>query len=215
MGEITLIRHGQANTGATSEEDYDKLSDLGHQQARWLGAHFRDVEAPFDTILSGSLRRHRETSAGVNCGEPKIDERLNELDYFSLGHALEASNGTPMPDTQEGFATHVPQVMRAWNNAEIMGTETFATFETRVTAVLQESAQPGKRVLCITSGGVIAMVVRHLLGLDPTRMAHVLLPIYNSSVHRVSVTPNGTILGGYNATPHLDHPDRAHAKTHL
>ena len=37
MGELTLIRHGQANSGATTEEDYDRLSDLGHTQARLLG----------------------------------------------------------------------------------------------------------------------------------------------------------------------------------
>ena len=37
MGEVVLVRHGQANSGATDEESYDRLSDLGHQQARWLG----------------------------------------------------------------------------------------------------------------------------------------------------------------------------------
>ena len=37
MGEIVLIRHGQANSHATTEEDYDRLSPLGHDQARWVG----------------------------------------------------------------------------------------------------------------------------------------------------------------------------------
>jgi hypothetical protein len=45
-------------------------------------------------------------------------------------------------------------------------------------------------------------------------MAHVLLPILNSSVHRVLVAPHGAYLAGFNAVPHLDHPDRAHAQTH-
>jgi hypothetical protein len=27
--------------------------------------------------------------------------------------------------------------------------------------------------------------------------------------------PHGTILAGFNATPHLDTPDRAHARTHF
>ena len=40
MVELTIVRHGQANTGATDEKSYDKLSDLGRQQARWLGEHF-------------------------------------------------------------------------------------------------------------------------------------------------------------------------------
>lgn len=213
MGEIILVRHGQANSGATDEESYDKLSDLGHQQARWLGDYLRDREAPFDKVIAGSLRRHRETAAGIGYADPQIDVRLNEMDYFNLGQALEDVHGVPFPGPEE-FAAHVPQVMEAWHRAEIMGVETFASFEARVTGVLKEAAAPGVRVLCVTSGGVIGMIIRHLLNLDPTRMAHVLLPIMNSSLHRIHVIPQGPILAGFNAVPHLDHPDRSHALTH-
>ncbi len=213
MGEIILVRHGQANSGASDEASYDKLSDLGHQQARWLGDYFRDREDPFDKVISGSLRRHKETAAGIGYAEPFIDPRLNEMDYFSLGQALEDVHGVPFPGPDE-FAAHVPQVMEAWHRAEIMGVETFASFEARVTGVLQEAASPGVRVLCVTSGGVIGMIIRHLLRLDPTRMAHILLPIMNSSVHRVHVIPQGPILASFNSVPHLDSADRMHAVTH-
>jgi len=213
MGEIILVRHGQANSAATDEESYDKLSDLGHQQARWLGDYLRDREAPFDTVISGSLRRHRETAAGIGYDDPQIDPRLNEMDYFNLGQSLQDVHGVPFPGPEE-FAAHVPQVMEAWHRAEIKGVETFASFEDRVTSVLQEAAQPGVRVLCVTSGGVIGMIIRHLLDLNPTRFAHVLLPIMNSSVHRVHVIPQGPILASFNAIPHLDQADRVHAKTH-
>jgi broad specificity phosphatase PhoE len=214
MGEIILVRHGQANSGARDEDGYDKLSDLGHQQARWLGDYLRDRERPFDKVISGSLRRHRETAAGIGYETPQIDPRLNEMDYFNLGRALQDVHGVPFPGPDD-FAAHVPQVMQAWHRAEIMGVETFASFESRVTGVLAEAAQPGVRVLCITSGGVIGMIIRHLLDLDPTRMAHILLPIMNSSVHRVHVIPQGPILASFNAVPHLDMPDRAHALTHF
>jgi broad specificity phosphatase PhoE len=214
MGEIILVRHGQANSAARDEADYDRLSDLGHQQAAWLGDYLRDREAPFDKIISGSLRRHRETAAGLGYDAPVIDARLNEMDYFNLGRALQDVHGVPFPGPED-FAAHVPQVMQAWHRAEIMGVETFASFETRVTSVLAEAAKPGARVLCITSGGVIGMILRHLLDLDPTRMAHVLLPIMNSSLHRVHVIPQGPILASFNAVPHLDRPDRAHALTHF
>ncbi|MFT6945427.1 MAG: broad specificity phosphatase PhoE, partial [Yoonia sp.] len=93
MGEIILVRHGQANSGATDEESYDKLSDLGHQQARWLGDYLRDREAPFDKVISGSLRRHRETATGIGYDDPQIDPRLNEMDYFNLGQALQDVHG--------------------------------------------------------------------------------------------------------------------------
>jgi phosphohistidine phosphatase SixA len=62
MGELVLIRHGQANSAANDEAGYDRLSELGHQQARWLGDWLRAHEAPFDRVLMGSLRRHRETA---------------------------------------------------------------------------------------------------------------------------------------------------------
>lgn len=213
MGEIILVRHGQANSGATDEESYDRLSDLGHQQAKWLGEYLTKREGAFDKVISGSLRRHKETAAGIGYATPQIDPRLNEMDYFNLGQALEDVHGVPFPGPDE-FASHVPQVMEAWHKAEIMGVESFASFEERVTSVLQEAANPGVRVLCVTSGGVIGMIIRHLLNLDPTRMAHVLLPIMNSSLHRVRVIPQGPILASFNAVPHLDRDDRLHAQTH-
>ncbi|KQB96444.1 phosphoglycerate mutase [Loktanella sp. 1ANDIMAR09] len=213
MGEIILVRHGQANSAATDEESYDRLSSLGHQQAQWLGEYLSEREGAFDKVISGSLRRHRETAAGIGYDSPLIDPRLNEMDYFNLGQALEDVHGVPFPGPDE-FAAHVPQVMEAWHNAEIMGNETFASFESRVTSVLQEAAKPGVRVLCITSGGVIGMIMRHLLDLNPTRMAHVLLPIMNSSLHRINVIPQGPILASFNAIPHLDRDDRLHARTH-
>lgn len=212
MGEIVLVRHGQANSRADNEDDYDRLSELGHAQAAWLGDWLRATGETFDAVLSGSLRRHRETvrSMGV---EAEIDDRLNEMDYFNLGRALEETHGVPVP-AADGFPDHVPQVMRAWHAAEIRGNETFAAFEARVTGALVEAAEEGRRVLCITSGGVIGMAMRHVLGLDPTRLAHVLLPIRNTSIHRLLVRGDQMVLSGYNATPHLDARERRHALTH-
>lgn len=214
MGTITLVRHGQANSSAKTEEDYDRLSPLGHQQAAWLGDWLAQRGEGFDLVLSGSLRRHIETAEGMGHNTPEIDTRLNELDYFNLGKALEDNHGIPMPDG-DGFAQHMPKVMEAWHRAEIMGNETFADFEKRVVGVLQEAVQPGRNILCITSGGVISMMVRHLLELDPRRMAHIALPIYNTSLHRVHVSPVGPILAGFNAIPHLEDHDRRTARTHF
>ena len=213
MGEIILVRHGQANSSATDEESYDRLSDLGRRQATWLGEWFRDRGEAFDLVLSGNLSRHLATADAMGHA-PEIDPRLNEMDYFNLSRALTETRGAG-PQTQADFAVHIADVMEAWHRAEILGNETFAAFEARVTSVLAEAAAPGRRVMCITSGGVIGMVIRSLLRLDPTRMAHVLLPILNTSIHRVQVMPHGTVLSGFNATPHLDAPDRAHARTHF
>jgi broad specificity phosphatase PhoE len=215
MGEIILIRHGQANSAANDEAGYDRLSDLGWQQSRWLGDYLR-TQPHHDRVLCGALRRHTETLAalGDGFGPPaEIDPRLNEMDYFNLGRALTQANGRRLPATAEEHASHMTEVMEAWHRAEIRGQEGFDEFEARVTAVLDEAAEPGRRVLCITSGGVIGMMMRGLLGLEPRSLAHVLLPILNASIHRIEVTPFGHFLGCYNATPHLDTPERRHART--
>ncbi len=214
MGTITLVRHGQANSAAKNEADYDHLSVLGHQQARWLGQWFADRGERFDHIYCGTLQRHQETADGIGQGQAEIDARLNELDYFNLSHALAAATGEPMPSA-DTFAHHMPKLIEAWHRAEIMGNESFVDFEARVTDVLKVAVQPGRNVLCVTSGGVISMMVRHLLDLDPRRMAHIALPIYNTSVHRVHVSPVGPILAGFNAIPHLEDATRAHARTHF
>ena len=164
MGEILLVRHGQANSGATTEEDYDRLSDLGQQQAEWLGAWMRDHGYAFDHVLSGTLTRHRQTVAGMGW-EADEDARLNELDYYTLSQQLFDVAGVPLPKGDE-FADHMPQVFAAWQKAEIEGQESYVAFETRVRELIEEASVPGRRVMCVTSGGVIGMVLRHILDLD-------------------------------------------------
>ncbi|WOI55429.1 histidine phosphatase family protein [Palleronia sp. LCG004] len=212
MGEIVLVRHGQANSNADNERDYDRLSELGHLQARWLGEWLGDLDGGFDRILSGTLRRHVETAQAMGV-EAIRDPRLDEMDYFNLGHALSDVHGVPMP-TADGFPEHLPQVMRAWHASEIQGDESFAAFEARIVDVLTEAATEGRRTLCVTSAGVIAMAMRHVLDLDPRKLSMVLLPIRNTSIHRFHVRGDEMLLSGFNAVPHLERADRAYALTH-
>ena len=62
MSQITLIRHGQANSGAQDETGYDALSPLGKQQAAWLGDYYDAVGERFDRVYTGTLTRHVETA---------------------------------------------------------------------------------------------------------------------------------------------------------
>lgn len=211
MGDIILVRHGQANSHAQTEEDYDRLSRLGHEQARLLGDWMREHDYLFDHVVSGTLRRHRETVAGMGF-EADEDARLNEIDYYRLSQAMHETKGVPLPGPDD-FADHMPRVFEAWHRAEIQGAETYQAFEERVGALLTEAAIPGRQLLCVTSGGVIGMVLRHLLDLDLLRLSRVMLPIYNTSIHRVHVSRVGPILAGFNGIPHLEMPDRANART--
>ncbi len=99
MSEITLVRHGQANTEARDEASYDKLSALGHQQAQWLGNYLRNCKDNYARIYCGTLIRHEETARamGFDAGQLIRDPRLNEMEYFTLAQRMEAQHGLPIP----------------------------------------------------------------------------------------------------------------------
>jgi len=217
MSHITLVRHGQANTEARDELSYDKLSPLGHQQAQWLGTHLRDARDHHARVYCGTLTRHWETAQSMGVGEQAIrDPRLNELEYFTLAQLLETQKGVAIPTEREGFIDHLPTVFSAWQADEIDNPpERFAEFEARVSAALTEIATGDGPALVVTSGGLIAMAMRQTLGLDTRAMARMALAIMNTSLHRLF--PIGDTLSPvlFNAVPHLEHPDRHYAQTHL
>lgn len=216
MSHITLIRHGQANSAARTESDYDRLSDLGHRQSAWLGEHLRASASHHPRLYSGTLRRHLETATAMDMGTPIQDARLNELEYFTLARLLEDQQGIAIPDAREGFVTHLPRVFAAWQRDEIDNPpEPFAAFEARVSDALHEIAAGDGPALVVTSGGLIAMAMRRFLGLETDAMARVALAIMNTSMHRLF--PIGDQLSPvlFNAVPHLEQPDRHFAQTHL
>ncbi|WP_372611834.1 histidine phosphatase family protein [Aquicoccus sp.] len=214
MAELILVRHGQANAAATDEESYDRLSDLGHQQARWLGEHMTATNPHFDRVITGTLSRQRDTALSMGLEITDTDPRLNELSYFALAQALEDQAGIPAPRDPTEFAVHLPEVIDHWTRDALDGVpERFCDFSARVTGIVDEICEGHGRILIVTSGGVIGMVVRHILGLENGGMSRIMLQIMNSSVHRVEHVHDTLMLGGFNATPHLDLPGREHART--
>lgn len=215
MGEIIMVRHGQANSGATTEADYDRLSPLGFQQARWLGDYFSDHQMQFDRVLSGSLRRQRETRESIGIAASEDDDpRLNELLYFPLADAMKRQHGLEVPRDPAAFAAHVPATMAAWQSGELMDIpEAYEVFESRVWALLDEALNRPERTLFVTSAGVIAMAMGRVLGLSTPALSALLLQIRNSSFHGFSRYGGALHLTQFNATPHLDHPNRHYALT--
>ena len=115
MGQLILVRHGQASFGA---EDYDQLSDLGIRQGQRLGEYWRQAsqaparsdELQFDAVLMGSLKRHRQTWEAIAEGAklqmtPEIWPGLNEYDSHAL---IETVHPAPLskPDTPEMYKHH-------------------------------------------------------------------------------------------------------------
>ena len=59
MGQIVLVRHGQAAFGT---EDYDRLTELGREQSRLLGTWFAKRARKLDGAVTGRMLRHRQTA---------------------------------------------------------------------------------------------------------------------------------------------------------
>lgn len=216
MTELILVRHGQAQSHAKDASSYDQLSDLGYTQARWLGEYMATTDKHFDKVYTGTLKRQIQTAASMGFAEATRDTRLNELDYFALAKALETQRGVPAPVDPSEFAAHLPEVIHSWSEGLITGVpETFQQFDARVSGLIDELCGAHGRVLLVTSGGVISMVIRHVLGLNNLGLAKVMLQVRNSSFHQVRFLHGQLMLGGYNATPHLDHPERTKALTYI
>lgn len=213
--EIIVVRHGQAQSGATDEASYDKLSPLGHQQAAWAGAYLAGL-GPFDRVVTGTLNRQVDTGAGLAL--PGVnharDARFNEMDYFGLAGFLRDAKGMPVPTSQEEFQTHVRDVLGSWARAETgPDLESYEEFRTRVLAAMRDIAASGERTVVVSSTGVIATLMAIALDLDIARKTDVFLRITHTSLHRFEIVDGAPRLLQFCATPHLDTPDRIHART--
>jgi len=223
MAELILVRHGQASFGA---EDYDKLSELGWRQSRWLGEYFAERGAAFDLVLRGSLRRHTETLAGIAEGmgrplEAAEDARLNEYD----SHALLSAHlkGGPLPergDRREHFRI-LREAMYAWTDGTLDGKpggapfEPFADFRSRVLAALAGlRSSRARRVLVVSSGGPISTILAEVLGMPQRGVVDLNLQTRNTGLSELQAGASRIHFVSFNNVPHLDRPDRAGALTY-
>lgn len=219
MAHMTLVRHGQANTGAQDEESYDKLSDLGHQQARWLGEHLAASGEHFTRVYTGTMRRHVETAASMEAmryGEVVQDARLNEFPYFSLEKAMQEQHNEPAAQSREEFARHLPKTLDYWAKGKLEDVdESFESFAGRVGDVIADLAEGRGQALVVTSGGFISTVMQQTLSLETDGWARMCLAILNSSTHRFQTLLDRPILTQFNGIPHLEARDRQFARTHI
>lgn len=217
MSHITLIRHGQANSTATDEISYDRLSDLGHRQAGWLGGYLRDTGSHHTRLYTGTLTRHRETAASMEMEiEPERDARLNELEYFTMAGLLEEQHGIAFVPEQVSFADHLPTVFTYWRDGKLEGApESWDAFHARVEDALREIAAGQGPALVVTSGGLIAMAMAQAMGLGIPAQARIALAIMHTSMHRLFPIGGHWSPVLFNAVPHLDTPGRRQAQTHI
>jgi len=210
MGQILLVRHGQASFGSA---DYDALSPLGFEQSRLLGVGLAARNLDVEHVVHGTMRRHRETAetcvqaAGWTV-DTNVDAGWDEFDFLSVLAVHPPEHGVAEP-TKAEFQRWFEDATAAWIGGEDRPyAETFAAFTARVDDALERTvalAEDGD-VAVFSSGGPIGWAVAAVLADGGTaelwtrlnRMA------VNSALTRLVSGSRGLNLLSYNEQSHLD-----------
>jgi broad specificity phosphatase PhoE len=225
MTELFLVRHAQASFGT---ENYDRLSDLGRQQSRWLGAYFKSRDMTFDRVITGQLVRHQQTVEEISLGMGQsfegqaIHTGWNEFAFQALMEAYleQYPEQIPQDDAPEtDFWRLLRSTMLAWAEDRLPAgiPETWEGFENRVNKGLVDStrdAERGQKILVVSSGGPISMALRQVLDAPASTMIQLNLQIRNSGISHLYFNQTSLQLSGFNHTPHLDQPDRSDSVTY-
>lgn len=214
--QFFTVRHGQASFGA---DDYDKLSELGWRQARWLGEHWRAEGLQFDRILCGDLRRHRETAQGLCEGldlegvTPQLLPQLNEFDFHGLTRLYGQHNPQAVPgegSPRAHYYRFLKSAMLAWSRGEVSPNESWQAFEQRIDEALSviADAPRGSKTLVVSSGGAIAMMIRQVLGAHPETVTRLNMQIRNTAVSHFFGNGEECSLHSFNHLPHMETPER-------
>ena len=216
MGTLYLVRHGQASFGA---QDYDQLSELGQRQSQRLGEYFKFKGLRFEQVLTGTLKRHQQTLAGICSGGGFSTNALalpglNEYDSEAVIAAIHP-HPLAKPDTPELYRHHFRLLrdgLTQWMNGVVSprGMPSYREFQQGVAdALAQVRQQTEGDVLLVSSGGPISTAVGQILGTTPETTIELNLRIRNSAVTEFNFTPKRHALQTFNTLPHLDGPEHA------
>ena len=216
MGTLYLVRHGQASFGA---DDYDVLSELGHQQSARLGEYFKQKGIAFEAALTGTLNRQIQTFAGIALGmESELEALqwpgLNEYDSEAVIAAIYPQKLEKV-SSPEMYRTHfrlLKDGLTQWAAGVVSpkGMPSYNDFVAGVATALDHVRKNHSgNVLLVSSGGPIATAVSHVLGTSPETMIELNLRIRNTSVTEFAFTPKRHMLVTYNTLPHIDAPEHA------
>ena len=213
MGQLYLVRHGQASLGA---DDYDQLSALGAQQSQRLGEHWRAQGLQFDAVITGTLKRHAQTLHGIQQGlgsshEALLWPGLNEYDSEAVIRTVQEGPLTK-PTTPEGYREHFRLLrdgLTQWMAGVVspQGMPSYVDFVQGVSSALDHVRQNHDgNVLLVSSGGPIATAVAQVLQLSPETSIELNLRIRNSAVSEFSFNPKRHSLISFNSITHLESP---------
>ena len=210
MPKIIFVRHGQAQFG---QANYDKLSEVGHEQSVALGTSLLEQGITIDHWVRGDMVRHVETLKGISQGmrtqvsHQIVTPDLNEYDFTGLLNARFADGQAPVglhTDRKTHFSL-LRETLALWQNDEIANPpESWATFETRLKRTQQTIfGLEGDTILVVSSGGAISKIVANALSVSHAKQVDLQLQIKNASMSTFiySRRTGGFFLNAFNETP--------------
>ena len=215
MGMVLLVRHGQASFGA---DDYDVLSETGHEQSRVLGRFLASAGVSPGALVHGAMRRQRDTATAMAEAAgwsvvPEVDEGWNEFDHVAVVARTVAVDSVATVDAgdRRAFQRLFEDATDRWTGGrhDAEYDETWAGFVDRVAAALDRaSARDGVTVVA-SAGGPIAAACAMLVDRDasPAELGRLWgsfnTVLANSSVTRVREGSTGRRLLTFNEHAHL------------
>jgi broad specificity phosphatase PhoE len=231
VGILFLIRHAQASF---LEQNYDKLSKLGEQQAGLLGEYLARRGTVFDRVCVGPCVRQKKTAELINDGyrkaglefpEPLMLPEFNEyqgeavlerslpglLQNDQSIRALHAAfqSSTNSRERRVTFQKLYEAVIGKWveGTLPLPNVETWSEFSSRVNRGLSKILRMGGRgetVAIVTSGGPIAVTMQRALSLSPQHTLQVSWMSRNCSWSEFLYSGDRFTLSAFNAYPHLN-----------
>ncbi len=233
MGHLVLIRHGQATF---HDDDYDKLSPLGEEQARLVGAYWAHHGVQFDCIVSGPLARQRRSAelagqAYVECGGTwpslTIIDTLSEMPVEALSKRFmprlcmeepavldlmqRFGESTDRAERERIFQKAFERLLILWAQCTYQHPEieTFQEFTNRVRSAyesLMGSGQNGQRIAVFTSGGPTAVAMHMALQTSFETTLELVWQVRNAAFTEFMFTQGRFTLNSFNTIPHLTEP---------
>lgn len=224
MGQIYLVRHGQASFGSAN---YDQLSALGFEQSRLLGQWFANSRQIFQRVVCGGMVRHRQTADSCLSELPRAlltdTEWLTDPGFAEFNHVEVLVKHCPefsspeqfkayvarQPDPKHAFEQIFVSAMQRWMGGEYDAdyTETWKAFQARCIAALERLTALGaesETSVVFTSGGTISAICQHLLALPDHKTLELNWSIANCSLTKLHYRPGKTSLNYLNNYAHLE-----------
>lgn len=197
---LTIVRHGAtANNleGRFTGQSDVPLSALGERQATLLAERLADE--CFDAIVSSDLRRAQATAEAI--------ARQHDTPLALDADLREIGMGAWEGRTLAEVAATDAALLAAWQQDGLevvpLGGEALPAFRNRLVRALDrwQARVPDGRVLMVTHGAAIEVLLCHLLGMDLTRRWQFRRD--NAALSALDIQPRGAILLSLNDTGHL------------